>query len=81
MSGLPQTDTTKQVEVLIEYVRANQENIRRTWGIDSPQYRAASEIMQTYFSENIKKLNIDIQGASLEELIANMSLHEKVLPN
>lgn len=67
-------DSAKELEILIEYVRANRENIRRTWGDTSPQYHAANEIMQKYFNESVQKLNIDVQGASLEELIAKMSI-------
>lgn len=81
VSALPPADAAKQVEILIDYVRANRENIGRTWGTASPQYQASCEIMHKYFSENIKKLNIDVQEASLEDLIAKLSLHEKALPN
>lgn len=72
-SNLP-ADNTKELEIIIEYVRTNRENIRRTWGDNSPQYHAANEIMQKYFNESVQKLNIDVQGASLEELIAKLSL-------
>lgn len=70
--------TLKQVEGMLDYIRANLDNIRRTWGIASSQYRAASEIMQEYFNENIKKLNLNQvqQQASLDELIAKLSLDE-----
>lgn len=79
----PDADALKQVEIMLDYIRANLDNVRRTWGTASPQFRAASEIMQKYFNENIKKLdvNVDHQQTSLEDLITKMSLDENPLPN
>ena len=70
-------DTPKIIEGVLDYIRANLNNIRYTWGSSSPQYQAASEIMQKHFHENMKKLKVDIQDTSLEDLLANMSLSEK----
>lgn len=70
-------ESLKLIEGVLDYIRANLNNIRNTWGSSSPQYKAASEIMQKYFDENMKKMEIDIEGTSLEDLLANMSLDEK----
>jgi len=67
-------ETLKLIEGVLDYIRANLNNIRNTWGSSSPQYTAASEIMQRYFDENMKKMKIDIEDTSLEDLLANMSL-------
>jgi len=73
----PQAATLKLVEGVLDYIRANLSNIRNTWGSSSPQYKAASEIMQKYFDENMKKMNVDVQETNLEDLLASMSLDEK----
>lgn len=79
----PASSPLRQVESMLDYIRANLDNIRRTWGVTSSQYGAASEIMQKYFNENIKKLNLndDQQQASLDDLLAKMSLDEMAAPN
>jgi len=73
----PQAATLKLIEGFLDYIRANLNNIRNTWGSSSPQYKAASEIMQKYFDENMKKMNVDVQETNLEDLLASMSLDEK----
>lgn len=75
--GPAAADTLKLVEGVLDYIRANLNNIRNTWGSASPQYKAASEIMQKYFDENMKRMKIDVTDTSLEDLLANMSLDEK----
>lgn len=68
----------RRVESMLDYIRSNLDNIRRTWGATSSQYSAASEIMQKYFDDNIKEMNMndDQQQASLDELVAKLSLDE-----
>lgn len=73
----PSAETLKLIEGVLDYIRGNLNNIQNTWGTSSPQYNAAREILQTYFDENMKKMNLDIQDTSLEDLIANMSLEDK----
>lgn len=73
----PPADTLKLVEGVLDYIHANLSNIRNTWGSSSIQYKAASEIMQKYFDENMRKLKVDVRENSLEDLLANMSLDEK----
>lgn len=71
------TDVLAQVESMLDYIRANLSNVCRTWGAASPQYRDASEIMQKYFDENIKKLDANVHEAALQDLIAKLSLDDK----
>jgi len=71
-----EAETLKLIEGVLDYIQANLNNIRNTWGSSSPQYKAASEIMQKYFNENMKKMKIDVQDTNLEDLLANMSLDE-----
>lgn len=75
----PSADTLKLIEGVLDFIRGNLNNIRNTWGATSPQYRAASEIMQQYFDENMKRLKINVEetNLSLEDLLANMSIDEK----
>lgn len=70
-------ETLKLIEGVLDYIRANLNNISYTWGTSSPQYKSASEIMQKYFNDNMKKMKIDVQETNLEDLLANMSLDEK----
>lgn len=72
----PSAETVKLIEGVLDYIRANLNNIRNTWGPSSPQYKSASEIMQQYFDENMDKMNVEIGEQSLEDLLANMSLDE-----
>lgn len=72
-----QAETLRLIEGVLDYIRANLNNIRNTWGPSSPQYKAASDIMQKYFDENMNNMNINVQETSLEDLLANMSLDKK----
>ncbi|KAJ9663675.1 hypothetical protein H2198_000687 [Neophaeococcomyces mojaviensis] len=73
----PDADTMKLIEAVLDFIRGNLNNIRNTWGTSSPQYKAASEIMQAYFNENMQKLQVDTTEANLEDLLSNLSLEEK----
>lgn len=79
-------DTTRTppldlVNAVLDFIRANLQNIERTWGIDSPQYRSTREIMQQYWNENAEKLKGEDIGinldARLEDLLAGLSLKEE----
>ena len=66
----------KLVEAVLDFIRSNLSNIRNTWGPSSQQYKDASEIMQKYFDENMKKLQVDTTEIHLEDLLSNLSLEE-----
>ena len=55
----PSPETLKLIEAVLDYIRANLNNIRNTWGPDSPQYKSAAEIMDKYLESNLKSLNVD----------------------
>ena len=78
----PPADTLALINGVLEFIRGNLRNIESTWGTASPQYKAASEIMQKYFDENMEKMNIDIQKSdlNLSDLLSGMSLGEKNAP-
>lgn len=78
----PPADTLALINGVLEFIRGNLRNIESTWGPASPQYKAASEIMQKYFDENMEKMNIDIQKSdlNLSDLLSGMSLGEKNAP-
>ena len=68
----PSEETLKLIEAVPDYIRANLANIRDVWGVDSPQYKSASEIMNTYLDENLKKHKVEKDD--IAELLKNMSL-------
>ena len=68
----PSAETLQLVEHVLDYIRANLVNIRKTWGPDSVQYQSAAQIMDQYLDENMKKLNV--AKPDLEELMKNMKL-------
>jgi len=70
------SSTLELVEAVLDFIRSNLSNIRNTWGSSSHQYKDASEIMQKYFDENMKKLQVDTTEIHLEDLLSNLSLEE-----
>ena len=60
------------IKSVLEHIQTNLLNIKNTWGIDSPQYQAATEIMEDYLDTNMKR--IQIEKPTLEDLMQNMSL-------
>jgi len=74
----PSPETLKLIEAVLDYIRSNLHNIRDTWGADSPQYKAAAEIMDKYLETNMKMLNVE--KPDLEELMQNMSLTDRDAP-
>jgi hypothetical protein len=68
----PSPETLKLLEQVLDHIRANLVNIRNTWGAKSVQYKSASEIMEQYLEENIKRLRV--AKPDLEELMKKMSL-------
>lgn len=69
----PSPETIKLIEAVLDYIRANLNNIRNALGEDSPQYKAASEIMQKHLDENLKRLKVD--KSDVADLLSNMSLN------
>jgi len=67
-------ETLKLIEDVLDYIRSNLSNIRRTWGSESPQYKSATTIMNKYLEENFKRLNV--QKPDLEELMSKMSIED-----
>ena len=67
-------ETLKLVEQVLDYIRANLVNIRKTWGVESVQYKSAAEIMDQYLEENMKRLKV--KKPDLEELMKNLSLDQ-----
>ena len=53
------SETLALVEAVLDYVRANLENIKKVWGVDSAQYKSAATIMNSYLDENLKKQGIE----------------------
>jgi uncharacterized protein YukE len=65
----------EQMSQLLDYIRANLRNIRRTWGEASPQYESAVEIMERALTENARRL--DFGEVELEELMGKLKLEER----
>jgi hypothetical protein len=70
----PSEDSLKLIEAVLDYIRSNLSNIRNVWGTDSPQYKSASEIMNTYLDENLKKHKVE--KADISDLMEKMSLDD-----
>ena len=68
----PSEDTLKLIEGVLDYIRANLSNIRNVFGVDSPQYKSASEIMNTYLDENLNKHKVEKDD--IANLLEKMSL-------
>ncbi|RMZ85578.1 hypothetical protein DV737_g624, partial [Chaetothyriales sp. CBS 132003] len=72
--GPPSEDTLKLIETVLDYIRSNLANIQKVWGVDSVQYKSASEIMNSYLDENLRAHSVDKDD--IAELLANMSIDE-----
>lgn len=70
-------ETLKLIEGVLDFIRANLKNIQYTWGTSSPQYKAASELMQKHFDDNMSKLDVETQNTSLEKLLGGLSLADQ----
>ena len=70
----PSEDTLNLIEAVLDYIRANLSNIGNVWGVDSPQYKSASQIMKTYLDENLKKHKVEKDD--IADLLEKMSLDE-----
>jgi hypothetical protein len=70
----PSQDTLKLIEAVLDYIRSNLNNIRKVWGVDSAQYKSASQIMNSYLDENLKKH--DVQKGDIAELLGRMSIDD-----
>ena len=68
----PSSETLLLVEQVLDYIRANLGNIRKTWGGESVQYKSAAHIMNQYLDENMKRLKAS--KPALEDLMKDMSL-------
>lgn len=71
----PSEETLKLLELVLDHIRANLANIRKTWGPESIQYKSATEIMDQYLEENAKRLKV--QKPNLEDLMQNMKLDDE----
>ena len=77
----PSPETLKLIEAVLEYIRSNLNNIRNTWGPDSPQYKSAAEIMDQYLESNLKSLNVEESEVELlMEQMQGMSLSRGSAP-
>jgi uncharacterized protein YukE len=65
----------EQMNQLLDYIRANLRNIRRTWGEASPQYESAVGIMERALTENARRL--ELGEVELDELMGKMKLEER----
>lgn len=70
----PSPETLKLIEAVLDYIRSNLSNIRNALGENSPQYKAAAEIMQKYLDENLKRLAVD--HSDIADLMTNLSLKD-----
>jgi uncharacterized protein YukE len=64
-----------QINQLLDHIRVNLRNIRRTWGEASPQYESAVAIMERALVENARRL--DFGKGELEELMGKLKLEER----
>lgn len=74
----PNPETLKLIQAVLDYIRSNLNNIKSTWGVDSPQYKSAAEIMEQSLDANLKRLNVE--KSDIEELmqqIQGMNLEDK----
>lgn len=67
-------DDVKLFEAVLDYIRANLLNIRRTWGPDSPQYKSAAKVMDEYLEQNMRRINVE--KPDLENLMQQMTLDD-----
>lgn len=67
-------ETLQLIEAVLDYIRLNLSNIQKTWGPDSAQYKSATEIMQVYLTDNVKRMKGEVQDGEIEELMAGLSL-------
>ncbi|RMZ91894.1 hypothetical protein DV736_g880, partial [Chaetothyriales sp. CBS 134916] len=72
--GPPSEDTLKLIEAVLDYIRSNLANIQKVWGVDSVQYKSASEIMNSYLDENLRAHSVDKDD--MAELLAKMSIDD-----
>jgi len=70
----PSPETLKLIEAVLDYIRSNLSNIEATWGVGSPQYESASQLLDQYLTENLNRVNV--QKSDLEELMQKMSLED-----
>ncbi len=68
----PSEETLRLFEQVLDYIRGNLANIRKTWGPESAQYKSASEIMNRFLDENA--LRLKVEKPDLEDLMKNMKL-------
>lgn len=62
------------IEQVLNFIRGNLFNIEASYGIDSPQYRSAVQLMNEWLDDNVKHLNV--KQSDLDELMQKMSLNE-----
>ena len=67
-------DMLKLIEAVLDYIRSNLSNIRNVWGVNSPQYKSASEIMHKYLDENLK--HHEVEKDDIADLLEKMSLND-----
>jgi hypothetical protein len=65
-------ETLDLINHVLDFIRGNLSNIEKVWGRESAQYRAASQVMEQYLDENLKKINI--QRSELDALMQKLSL-------
>jgi len=68
-------DRLEQMNQLLDHIRANLRNIRRTWGEPSPQYESAVEIMEQALTEHARRL--EFGEGELDELMEKLKLEER----
>jgi hypothetical protein len=68
-------ETLTLINHVLDFIRGNLSNIEKVWGRGSSQYKAASQVMQQYLDENLKKLNVERSG--LDHLMQGLSLDDK----
>ena len=66
----PSPETLKLIEAVLDYIRANLHNIRSTWGVGSPQYKSAAEVLSQYLDDNLNKMKVERD--EVEELMKGM---------
>lgn len=70
----PSPETLQLIEAVLDYIRSNLNNIRNALGVESPQYKAAAEIMEKHLDENLKRLKVD--KSDIADLMSSMSLRD-----
>lgn len=68
-------ESYKLIKAVVEHIRVNLENIKRVWGKDSPQYKSAATILDSYLNDNLKQEGVSKDD--IADMLNDLDLNEK----